>query len=204
MRIAPYFEVDTLENIKDFVCKNGFGILINQFDAKFLATHIPLQLDYNENGKAVLVGHVAKSNSQTKNFETDAEVLVIFNGPHSYVSSSWYNHENVPTWNYIAVHIYGKIKKVSQEKLLLSLSKLVDKYEAKMENPVSVSTISEKFMNREIKGIVGFEIEITEIYSAHKLSQNRDEKNKANIISELKKTGDENARLIALEMAKAK
>src|SRR5688500_16920562 len=131
-------------------------------------------------------------------------MLVIFNGTHAYISSSWYDHENVPTWNYIAVHVYGTIKIIEGEKLLQALKNLVDRYEQKSANPVSVEKMSEKFLSREIKGIIGFEIEIEEIHSAYKLSQNRDEKNHTNIINELEKRDDSHSAAIAEEMKKRK
>ncbi len=200
MYTPAYYKDDNIENVLDFVEKNSFGILISQSNSKFLATHIPLELDKNENGQPILVGHISKANPQWKNFINDSDVLTIFNGPHSYISSSWYDHENVPTWNYIAVHIYGKVKIIEGEKLIASLTKLVDKYEKQSEKPASVGTMSEKFFNKQIKGIVGFEIEITEIQSAYKLSQNKDDKNHTNITTELRKSSDENSHLIANEM----
>ena len=90
-----------------------------------------MALDIDENGEDVLVGHMSKLNPQWGNFHDNEEVLAIFNGPHTYVSSSWYEKENVPTWNYIAVHVYGKIKIIVGAELLNSLRKLVDKYEKK-------------------------------------------------------------------------
>ncbi len=110
MYTPPYYKNENVENVLDFVEKNSFGILISQSNSKLLATHIPLEFDKNENGQTILVGHISKANPQWKNFINDSNVLAIFNGPHSYISSSWYDHENVPTWNYIAVHIYGKVK----------------------------------------------------------------------------------------------
>jgi len=120
--------------------------------------------------------------------------------PHAYVSSSWYDHENVPTWNYIAVHVYGKIRIIEGDILKTRLGKLVDKYEAKMENPVSVDRMSEEFVESEIRGIVGFEIVITEIQAAMKLSQNRDDKNYKRIIKNLEKQGDVGSLKIAEKM----
>ncbi len=200
---VPYFyKNENIEDVLDFIEKNSFSILISQSNSKLLATHIPLELDKNENGKPILTGHISKSNPQWKNFVSDSNILVIFNGPHCYISSSWYDHENVPTWNYIAVHVYGKVKIIEGERLITALTKLVDKYEKQMENPVSVRTMSKEFLNKEIKGIVGFEIEITEIQSAYKLSQNRDKINHSNIVAELRKSGDNKSQKIAEEMGK--
>lgn len=202
MYIPHYFRNENIEDVTDFIEKNSFGILISQSDSKFVATHIPLELDKNENGKPVLSGHISKANPQWKNFANDCEILAIFNGPHAYISSSWYDHENVPTWNYIAVHVYGKVKIIEGEKLVAALEKLVHNHEKTMKNPVAVRTMSKAFFEKEIKGIVGFEIEITEIQAACKLSQNRDEKNHSNIIAELRKSDDFNSQTIADEMEK--
>lgn len=202
MYVPHYYKNENIEDVLDFIEKNSFGIIISQSDSKFLATHIPLELDRNDNGHPILTGHISKGNPQWKNFVNDNEILAIFNGPHCYISSSWYDHENVPTWNYIAVHIYGKVKIIEGERLITALTKLVDKYEKQMKNPVSVRTMSKEYFNNQIKGIVGFEIEITEIQSAYKLSQNRDKKNLSNIVAELSKTDDNNSHLIAKEMEK--
>lgn len=201
MFIPDIYKNENQEEINDFLDKNSFGILINQTDGKLWATHIPLVLDINKNGKQILFGHISKENPQWKSFADNDEILAIFSGPHSYISSSWYDHENVPTWNYIAVHVYGKIKIIEGEAVIESLKKLVDKYEQKSENPIRIEDLSKKTM-RQTNGIVAFEIEINEIQAQHKLSQNRDNKNKDNIILQLKKTQSPEANAIANEMLK--
>lgn len=202
MYVPHQFKNENADEIREFVAQNGFGILISQTDARFLATHIPLELDADEQGAPILVGHLSRGNPQWKNFAHDSQVLVIFNGAQSYVSSSWYDHENVPTWNYIAVHIYGKIKIITGEKLLLALKKLVDKYEQRSAKPVSVATMSAAMLQKEMRGIVGFEVEITEIQAAYKLSQNRDDKNHDNITAELRASDDAAAHQVAAKMDK--
>jgi transcriptional regulator len=135
-------------------------------------------------------------------FLENDQVLAVFSGPHSYISSSWYDHENVPTWNYIAVHVYGKIKIIEGEAVRASLKKLVDKYEGEeSENPIRVEDLSQKTL-MQTRGIVAFEIEITEIQATKKLSQNRDEFNYKNIISELEKSGENQSVTLANEMKK--
>jgi len=128
--------------------------------------------------------------------------MVIFPGPHAYVSSSWYDHENVPTWNYIAVHVYGKIQIIESDELYSALKQLVDKYEKTSEYPISVEKMSPEYVRQSIQGLVGFAIEITSIEAAYKLSQNRDRKNYVNIINELEKRGDHESKSIAAEMKK--
>ena len=199
MYIPNYYKNENLEEVKNFLIGNSFGILINQTNGKLTGTHIPMELDKDENGDDVLVGHISKANPQWENFNDNEEILAIFNGPHAYVSSSWYEKENVPTWNYIAVHIYGKIKIIEGEELLDSLKKLVDKYERNSENPVSVEKMSSRTL-KQINGIIGFSIKINEIQAAYKLSQNRNESDYHNIVDKLENTGDPISTNLAKEM----
>ena len=187
--------------IEAFLTANSFGILVNQTDGRLWGTHIPLELDVNLAGQKTLVGHVALENPQSKNMIDGDEVLCIFNGPHSYISSSWYDHENVPTWNYIAVHVYGKIKIHNLQETISDLEKLVDKYESTMENPVKIADFSKRTM-MQARAILGFEIQITEIQATKKMSQNRDDKNFENIIVELEKTNKTANAKVAAEMKK--
>jgi transcriptional regulator len=189
------------EFIRTFLKENSFGILINQTNGKLCATHIPIELEINANEKEILQGHISKLNPQAEGFAENDQVLAVFTGPHSYISSSWYDHENVPTWNYIAVHVYGRIKIVDETAAIESLKKLVDKYEANSKCPVRVEDLSAKTM-REARGIIAFEIVIDEIQSTKKLSQNRDAKNYANIITELEKTQNPESIAVAKEMTK--
>ena len=201
MYIPNLYKNENQAEIEQFISENGFAILVNQTNGKHWATHIPLILGTNSDGKQILIGHISKLNPQAESFKQNDEVLAIFSGSHSYISSSWYDHENVPTWNYLAVHVYGKIRLHSFEESIESLKKLVNKYEAKSEKPIRIEDLSEKTM-REARGIVSFEIEITNIEAQKKLSQNRDDKNYKNIISELEKTNDSQAIAIANEMKK--
>lgn len=193
------YKNEDLNEIKDFLKSNSFGILVNQVDGKPWATHIPLELAIDSEGNDILVGHIAKANPQWKYFQEDAQVLCIFNGPHSYVSSSWYTEEEVPTWNYIAVHVYGTLKIQSEEALLGSLHKLVDKYERDSKEPVSSRDMSPKTM-RQIKGVVGFEINVEDIQATYKLSQGR-EHDHPKIITELEER-DTGSKAIAEIMKK--
>lgn len=201
MHIPHIYKNQNISAVKSFLEENSFGILLNLTDNRITGTHIPIELDVNEQGQDVLVGHISKANPQWKTFEDGEEVLAIFPGPHSYISSSWYEKENVPTWNYVAVHIYGTIKIIKGEALLTSLKKLVNKYEKHMENPVTVEGMSNKTL-KQINGIIGFSIKITDIQAAEKLSQNRNDKDHHNIISELEGNEDTQSKKIAEEMKK--
>lgn len=201
MYIPDLYKNENQEAITAFLKENSFGILINQTNGKLWATHIPLELSINSEGKTILEGHISKENPQWKGFAENDQILAIFSGPHSYISPSWYDHENVPTWNYIAVHVYGKIKIIEGDEVIESLKRLVDKYEQNSENPVRIEDLSEKTMMQS-RGIVAFQIEIEEIQAQQKMSQNRDDKNYQNIISELEKTNINQSIAVANEMKK--
>lgn len=202
MYIPSIYKNTNIDEVTTFIDNNGFAIVISAENAQIQATHVPLLLDINKDGNQVLVGHISKGNPQSKLFINETSVLVIFNGPHSYISSSWYDHENVPTWNYIAVHITGKVKLQTEFELIDSLKKIVNKYEKDSLNPVSMETMSEDVINNDLKGIVGFEIRIDKIEAAYKLSQNRDENNYNSIIKNLNSKSDSSSKEIANEMSK--
>jgi transcriptional regulator len=202
MYIPKIYRNNDIEDVRDFIHHNGFATLVNQTGGKLWATHIPLVLGKNNERKDVLHGHIAKANPQWREFMDGHEVLAIFQGPGAYISSSWYDHENVPTWNYIAVHVYGSIRLQNEDELLLSLTALTDKYEKESANPVSVHSMSAQVLRENLNGLVGFEILVTDIHPAKKLSQNRDDKNYGRIIEELNYKADPEAHKIAKEMLK--
>ena len=204
MYIPHYFDDSSLTEVNTFIKENGFGILINQTKGKFWASHIPMELILNDDSKDVLVGHISRGNRQWKGFKKNDEVLAIFQGPHSYVSPTWYKHDNVPTWNYIAVHVYGRIKIIEGEQLYRSLESLMDKYEAISDTHLSLKDMPEQMVNREVKGIIGFEILINEVQAAYKLSQNRDQESYDNITRELSLRNHHDAKEVADIMIKRK
>lgn len=202
MYTPPHYSNDDIEEIKDFLRNNSFGILINIVDNKPWGTHIPLELETDDEGNDILVGHIAKANPQWKYFKDDAEVLCIFNGPHAYVSSSWYKEEEVPTWNYIAVHVYGTLKILTEEETMASMHRLVDKYEQSSKNPISLNNLSSKTL-RQVKGVVGFKVAVSDIQATYKLSQTRADDHHE-ILSELKERPDAGSQGIAKYMANKK
>ena len=201
MYIPHYYKNEDIEEIREFISQNSFGILISQVDGKLWATHTPLELDKDDEGNDILVGHIAKANPQWHAFDSNSKILCIFNGPHAYVSSSWYQEEEVPTWNYIAVHIYGTLKVLTEEETMGFLHKLVDKYEQDSENPLSLHNLKPNTL-RQVKGVVGFSIAIEEIQAAFKLSQTRSQDH-ARIIKELQDRKDGGSQLIAEKMKKS-
>jgi transcriptional regulator len=197
--VPEIYKNENQEEILEFLHKNGFAILVNQVNGKLWATHIPLVLQIDESGQKFLIGHVSKDNPQSNSFDDSNEVLAIFSGSHAYISSSWYDHENVPTWNYIAVHVYGKIKILNTEQSKEALSQLVDKYEINSKKRVKVADLSEETM-KQVHGIVAFKIEISKIEAVKKMSQNRDDKNYHQIIQNLGNQSDVSSKEMAKEM----
>ena len=200
MYINPINRWEEESEIVYFIQKNSFATLVSSVSGRHWATHLPLMLSQNQNRDSILTGHVAKANLQWK--QLDEEVMVIFQGPHAYVSSSWYNHENVPTWNYLAVHAYCSIRIIEGEELLDHLKTLVDAFEEGRPNRVSVEGMSKKFLDGQLKGITGLELTIKEVHASTKLSQNRDEINYRNIVQQLESSPFESEKIIAEEMKK--
>lgn len=195
MYIPKYFKVNNVEEILGFIQKNSFGTIITTEQGKPIATHLPLQL-IKEEETYYITGHMAYGNPQWRTFDTHEDVLVMFQGPHAYISSSWYEKENVPTWNYQAVHIYGTASILNEEELQQDLTMLLQKYEKNRKNPVLWENLSSQ-TKKQLKGIVGFKIKVQEIQAANKLSQNRNEEDYYNIVNKLYEEKDINSQQMA-------
>jgi transcriptional regulator len=198
MYIPKYYREEDAEAIRSFMRQHAFATLVSHSRQQLQATHLPLELVTQPNGGEVLQGHVARRNPQWRDFESGQQVLAIFTGPHAFISASWYDHENVPTWNYQAVHVYGKVRLLEGEALLDALKRLVNHYEA--DTSIRVEGMSEDFLRSELRGLIGFEIQIEDLQAKAKLSQNRDEQNQQSIVSALEKTGDPLSQQVAEEM----
>lgn len=199
MYIPKIFEEKDLSRVYDFIREFSFGTIISSGTPRVLATHTPLMIQVREE-KAILLGHISAANNQKEQLTDGAEVLCIFQGPHAYISPRWYTELNVPTWNYRAVHVYGNIRVLTGDEIRTVMSSMVDRYESNKEQPMKMDEIPTQTLERDMKGIHVFEIAITDIHAAEKLSQNRDETSTKNIINQLKQDGDFNAMLLAFEM----
>ena len=191
-----YLEEDRAK-IVEFLKGNGFPALVSHDGEKLIATHLPVEVIENADGSLTILGHMSRANPQWKSFG-EQEVLLIFQGAHTYISPRWYNHVNVPTWNYLMVHVYGKVRMLEGEELFALLSQLVKKHE--VNTGYSLEGLPADFVEKEIKGVAGFSLDVTRMDAAYKLSQNRDDESYANIINELEKRGDEVSAEIAKEM----
>jgi transcriptional regulator len=186
--------MNDINQLYTFIEENSFATLISQHDGLPVATHLPLTLNQEQ---GILYGHFARPNSQWKDIKA-GEVLVIFHGPHSYISPSWYEtKEAVPTWNYVTVHVYGKVELIEDSgELLKSLDDLVRKYESP-NSLYKLDNVDPSFVSGLAKGIVGFKIKINRIEGKMKLSQNHPEERRKNVIGELEKSDQEDSRKIA-------
>ncbi|NEU32040.1 FMN-binding negative transcriptional regulator [bacterium LRH843] len=203
MYIPKHFKVTNVDEIWDFVQKYSFGTIVTTEQEKPIATHLPLQL-MKEGDTYYITGHMAYGNCQWRTFETCEDVLVMFQGPHAYISSSWYKEENVPTWNYQAVHIYGTATILNEDELKHDLRILLEKYEKHRKNSVLWDKVSPEVLEKQLKGIVGFKIKVQEIQAAYKLSQNRNEEDYHNIVNKLYEEKDLSSQQMAQVMQEKK
>ncbi len=181
-----------------------FAIIVSTNEGKIIATHVPVEIEENDQNQKVIRTHIAKANPQWKNFSENKDLLVIFNGPHSYISSSWYDHVNVPTWNYIAVHVYGRPKILNDKQAYSMLERLVNRYEQDSNKPFIMNKLSTGNSISHLKAIVAFEISINKIEAKEKLSQNRNEKNFKLILEQLEKREDSESKAAKNEMMRIK
>jgi len=179
---------------------NPFVIITGMGDEFPVATHIPLETTVNEEGRLILSGHMMRKTDHHIAFEKNDRVLVIFHGPHCYVSASWYtNPASGSTWNYMTVHERGRIRFTDEAGTRAAVKAVSDRYEGK-ETIASFDKLPPEYINSMVKAIVGFHIEVDSFENTFKLSQNRDPESQKKIIEELKKRGDDHSRMIAEEM----
>ena len=196
MYIPKYFKVENVDEVWDFVQESSFGTIVTTEQGKPIASHLPLQLS-REGDTTYITGHMAYGNPQWRTFENNENVLVMFQGPHAYISSSWYEEENVPTWNYQALHVYGSAIIMDEEALIQDLTMLLQKHEKHRNQPVLWDNLSPQLVEKQLKGIVGFKIKVQEIQAANKLSQNRNEEDYQNIVTQLYEEKDLTAQQLA-------
>ena len=198
MYISKLYREEDREKILEFLKQNEFATLVTYDGEKPTASH--LLMEVVEDGELLFInGHKSRANPLWKTFEKNSEVLVIFQGPHTYISPTWYNHVNVPTWNYQAVHVYGSPRIVTDHAEAYNLlSKLIKRHEA--ENQYKLETLPQDFVAKEMKGIVAFQIEVTRIEANYKLSQNRNDEDYHNIVSRLEERDDEMSHGVAEAM----
>lgn len=202
MYSLPYFTETDADKVVGFMKENSFAIIIASGEQYPAATHIPLEVIVNEKGKIILSGHLMKNTDHHKAFVKNSKVLVIFNGPHCYVSASWYhNPQSASTWNYMTVHAKGTIHFTDDEGTYEAIKAVTNQYEG-TQTAAAFNNMSKEYIDKMLKAIVGFTIEVTTVENVFKLSQNKTREEQQHIIEQLKKRGDDNATSIATEMEK--
>jgi len=195
MYSPPYNRVEDRRELLGFMRANSFALLVSATGGAPMASHLPVTVEDGAQG-LVIHSHMAKPNPQWQEFFED-EVLVVFSGPHAYVSPRWYEaRERVPTWNYAAVHAYGRVsviadkglKHASQRRLVAALDpEWLPKFDA----------LREEYVAQMLEGIVTFDVAVTRIETRWKLSQNRGRREQELIAAQLDKSEDPMLRALA-------
>jgi transcriptional regulator len=191
--------------LRRFLHAHAFATLVTWDGTAPVATHLLLETREDAVGRMVLSGHMSRENPQWKSFATGAEALAIFQGPHAYISASWYSVPSAPTWNYVNVHAYGVPSLIEdREELHALLKRLVDwqERETPPETRYRIESLSEDFLAGMMNGIVGFHIPVSRIEGSAKMSQNRNLNDYDVIISRLKERRDPASLAVAAEMEK--
>ena len=199
MYSPPYNHLDDKSELLAFLCANSFPILVTGTGGVLHASHLPVIV--HEKGSQIVIDmHMAKNNPQWKEFregEMSDEVMVIFAGPHAYVSPRWYeDEERVPTWNYAAVHAYGVARIISEKKAKYESQRwLVESLDPQWLP--KFDALRQEYVDAMLDGIVNFAIEVTRLETRWKLSQNRGRREQGLIAAELEKSADSAGRSLA-------
>jgi transcriptional regulator len=198
MYVPDHFHEPDLATLHDFIERNNFGILVTQHNGEPFATHLPFVLD---RPKGILLAHLARANAQSQDLTNSSQALAIFHGPHAYISPSWYvNPKNVPTWNYIAVHAYGRLEAIDDPRETLEVLRLlVAKHESPSANPWKFDE-SADWISNLARGIVAFRFHIGRLEGKFKLGQNRAPEDRAAAAGRLAASDREMDRELAARM----
>ncbi|MBO20478.1 MAG: transcriptional regulator [Chloroflexi bacterium] len=197
MYLPRYYEVDDRERLFQFMRDNGFGILFSHTGDEPMASHLPFVVDEEGGEQGLIIGHMARANRQWR-YADGQQVLVVFHGPHSYVSPTWYREEDVvPTWNYVAVHATGTFRAVGDKAgMEENVARLTDFYEASQPQPWQAD-FSTEYSEQMMKRVMGFEIEITRLQGKWKLNQNHPEPRRRRVAEQLSRSSGDADRQIA-------
>jgi transcriptional regulator len=199
--LPPHFTESRPEVLIDHIERHDFGLLVSQGDAGPTASHVPF-LVKRRDGRLVLQAHLARPNPQLADLDRGGEALAIFQGPHAYVSPSWYlAGPAVPTWNYAAVHASGPVRTIADAAWLRDMvRRLSERHEAREAVPWRMDDLPEPYVASMLNGIVGVEIEVSRLEGKFKLSQNRPAGDRPRIAIALQRRADEASRDVAALM----
>jgi transcriptional regulator len=171
---------------------NPFATLVSMADGVPFINHLPIIAEQNSSGAVTLIGHMARANPQWRHFQSGLEISVVFHGPHTYITPSWYTDSlNVPTWNYAVAHAFGVPKLIEDADGIDSiLKRSVQVFESKETKPW-VYSLPNEFKDGLVRGIIGFEIPVSRLEGKFKLSQNREAEDYQGVLEGLKNRPDE-------------
>ncbi len=204
MYVPRNFAEDDIAALHALMRAHGFATLVSVVDAAPFATHLPILLDPGPGRYGTLCGHMARANPHWQAFAGGGEAMVVFQGPHAYVSPSWYETREkvVPTWNYVVVHAYGVPRIIADAAATrVHLERLLAVQESAMKRPWSLAGQPADFVAAMVQAVVGFEIPVTRLEGKAKLSQNRPAADHAGAIAGLGESGDPVALALAEAMA---
>jgi transcriptional regulator len=190
MYVPAHFAERDLAALGAFIDAHSFGTLVTSADGKPFASHVPFLYDA---ATERLHCHLARANPQWRHFESSTEALVIFAGPHGYISPTWYEEPGVPTWNYAVVHVYGQARAIDDAE---STARHVEALAAKHERDNTPPWVP-RYDRRQLAGIVGVEIRIDTVEGKFKLSQNRSAADRAAVAARLAASGSDNDTALA-------
>ena len=197
MYVPQAFAVDDIPRLQDFMEQFNFATLVTGRAGELTASHLPFLLDRGVEPYGALRAHIAIRNPQLKDLQSGSQALVIFQGPHTYISPSWYvNPQNVPTWNYTAVHAYGAPKIGDKRAMIALLQDLTGKQEAAFERPWDFDSDA-AWVQKLLNEIVAFEFRIEKLEGKFKLNQNRQAEDRAGVIQALSASDDPAQRAVA-------
>lgn len=209
MYVPAHFEESRVEVLHDLILTHPFSTLVTMSSIGINANHIPLHLVQEAGQYGTLQGHVARANPVWSDLVNNVEALVIFQGPSSYITPSWYPTKQehgkvVPTWNYVTVHAYGTLRVIDDPTWVKTqLESLTAQQEALFDKPWAVSDAPVEFTNKMISAIVGIEILITKLTGKWKVSQNQPALNQAGVVEGLKSLSTSEATKVAALVEKA-
>jgi transcriptional regulator len=190
------FRVDDLPTLHADMQRNTLATLVSLTTAGLVATHLPVLLDEQRGPFGTILGHVSRANLQWQQSDPATEALLIFNGPDTYVTPSWYPARQetgrvVPTWNYAAIHAYGKLSFFDDPARLRDIvTRLTDIHESTFPNPWKVTDAPAIYIDSQLKAIVGFELPISRLEGKRKFNQNRSAADQAGVVEGLRSLND--------------
>jgi transcriptional regulator len=197
------FAVDDLAILHGDMLRSNLATLVTMTRSGMVATHLPVLLNPQQGANGTILGHVSRANLQWSDTDSTTEGLIIFTGPETYVTPSWYPAKQetgrvVPTWNYAAIHAYGPVTFFDDPECLRDIvTRLTNKFEAQNPKPWQVTDAPPEYIDSQLKAIVGFEMPIHRLEGKRKFNQNRSAADRLGVLQGLRALGDDQKKVVA-------